>query len=280
MTRHTAGYAAIAGTVLVWGSAYPVIYVAEKGISPVALAALRAAVGGAFLAAVFRRVKAGLREFIGGLINIAAMISLLNLSILMTPNPSTAAVLIYTQPLFTALMTAGLLRRRVGGLQYAGIGVGVIGIMITVVADMRPEYLLGIVIGLLGGFVWAAGTIYFEKYLAGVDVAGVTAFMSLSSAPIILAMWPLGMYMSLSPRFVALDLYIAVVVQGVGWLLWFYSVRDLGGVRAGALSMLAPVVAIGFTALILHEALSGPQAVGAALIVIGSVIVQAGGLKA
>ncbi|PVU74316.1 hypothetical protein DDW07_00085, partial [Acidilobus sp. SCGC AC-742_E15] len=48
------GYAAMTATVLIWGSAYPLIYVAERFISPAALTALRAAIGGAFLAAVYR----------------------------------------------------------------------------------------------------------------------------------------------------------------------------------------------------------------------------------
>jgi len=107
------GYAAMTATVLIWGSAYPLIYVAERFISPAALTALRAAVGGAFLAAVYRRFQVGWRELIGGVINIAGMVSLLNLAVTMVPNPSIAAVLIYTQPLFTALMTPFALGRRV-----------------------------------------------------------------------------------------------------------------------------------------------------------------------
>lgn len=280
MQRSRLGYAAIAGTVLIWGSAYPITYVAERGISPIALAAFRAAVGGAFLAAVFRRVRVGIREFIGGIINIAAMISLLNLSVLLTPNPSTSAVLIYTQPLFTAALAAWLLRARVERLQFIGISVGVIGIALMVLVGIRPSYLVGAALGLLGGLVWAVGTVYYEKYLSSGDVAGETAFMSLSATPVILAMWPLGFWMSLAPRWVALDLYIAFVVQGVGWLLWFYSVRELGGVRAGALSMLTPVSAIAFTAVMLHKGLTASQGLGAALIVLGSVLVQVRGLEA
>ncbi len=280
MPRTRLGYAAIAGTVLIWGSAYPITYIAEKGISPIALAAFRAAVGGAFLAGVFRRVRVGLREFIGGVINIAAMISLLNLSVLLTPNPSTAAVMIYTQPLFTALMAALVLRARVDRLQFLGIVVGVVGIAIVVSAGIRPSYLPGTALGLLGGLVWAIGTVYFERYLSSGDVAGETAFMSLSATPIILAMWPLGVWMSFAPRWIALDLYIAFVVQGGGWLLWFYSVRELGGVRAGALSMLTPVFAIAFTAAMLREGLTMWQGTGAALIVLGSVLVQVRGLAA
>ncbi|MGC9072238.1 MAG: DMT family transporter [Acidilobus sp.] len=278
MAGTSRGYGAIAATILIWGSAYPITYIAERGVSPIALAALRAAVGGAFLAVVFRRVKAGLREFIGGVINIASMISLLNLSVFMVPNPSTAAIMFYTQPLFTALMTPFVFRRKVIWQQYVGIGVGIAGITSMTSMGVRPSYLPGILIGLAGGVVWALGTIYFERYLAEGDVPGETAFMSIAATPVILAMWPLGLRMSLSPYYVGLDFYIAIVVQGLGWLFWFYAVKELGGVRAGALSMLTPVVAITFTALMLHESLTGIEALGAGLIVLGSSLVQVGGL--
>jgi len=272
------GYAAMTATVLIWGSAYPLIYVAERFISPAALTALRAAVGGAFLAAVYRRLQVGWRELIGGVINIAGMVSLLNLAVTMVPNPSIAAVLIYTQPLFTALMTPFALNRRVTGLQYAGVALGVAGVVVMVLEGLKLSYLTGIAIGLAGGLVWATGTVYYERYLARGDVPGETTFMTLSATPFVLALWPLGMRFIVTPFSVAIGLYMAVVVQGLGWLLWFIAVTELGGVRAGALSMLTPVAAVAFTLLLLHRPLTASQSLGAALAILGSGLVQVGGV--
>ncbi|MCG2897016.1 MAG: DMT family transporter [Acidilobus sp.] len=272
------GYAAVTATVLIWGSAYPLIYIAERFISPVALTALRAAIGGAFLAAVYRRLQAGWRELIGGVINIAGMVSLLNLAVIMVPNPSIAAVLIYTQPLFTALMTPFALGRRVTVLQYAGVAVGVAGVVVMALGGVKLPYLIGMAIGLAGGLVWAVGTVYYEKYLARGDVPGETTFMTLSATPFVLALWPLGMRFIVTPFSVAIGLYMAVVVQGLGWLLWFIAVTELGGVRAGALSMLTPVAAVAFTLLLLHRSLTASQSLGAALAILGSGLVQVGGV--
>jgi len=265
-------------TVLIWGSAYPLIYVAERFISPAALTALRAAIGGAFLAAVYRRLQAGWRELIGGVINIAGMVSLLNLAVIMVPNPSIAAVLIYTQPLFTALMTPFALGRRVTVLQYAGVAVGVAGVVVMALEGVKLPYLIGMAIGLAGGLVWAVGTVYYEKYLARGDVPGETTFMTLSATPFVLALWPLGMRFIVTPFSVAIGLYMAVVVQGLGWLLWFIAVTELGGVRAGALSMLTPVAAVAFTLLLLHRPLTASQSLGATLTILGSGLVQVGGV--
>jgi len=206
------------------------------------------------------------------------MVSLLNLAVIMVPNPSIAAVLIYTQPLFTALMTPFALGRRVTVLQYAGVAVGVAGVVVMALGGVKLPYLIGMAIGLAGGLVWAVGTVYYEKYLARGDVPGETTFMTLSATPFVLALWPLGMRFIVTPFSVAIGLYMAVVVQGLGWLLWFIAVTELGGVRAGALSMLTPVAAVAFTLLLLHRSLTASQSLGATLTILGSGLVQVGGV--
>jgi drug/metabolite transporter (DMT)-like permease len=277
VTSRRLGYVSLALAILVWGTAYPIIGVAERYVSPVALAALRTLIGGAVLAAIARRLAANLKVFIAGLINIGAFLVLLNLAIALSSNPSLAAVMIYTQPLFTALATPFVMGRRVSGRQYSGVGVGMAGIALLVFAD-AAKLNLGILIGLLGGVLWSAGTLYYEKRVVpeGLDLVAATAFMSLSSTPLVLAFWPLGMYLKLTPLSVALIAYIVVVIQAVGWFSWFYGVKALGGVRAGSISMLTPIVAILSTAVMFREVPTPLEAIASAAVIAGALVVQLG----
>lgn len=270
------GYAYLTVTVAVWGTAYPIIDVAERYVSPVALAALRTLIGGAVLAAISRKLVANWRTLIAGFINIGAFLVLLNLSIVLSPNPSLAAVMIYAQPLFTTIATPYALHRKIKGLQYVGVTIGMLGIGALTAADLRGLN-MGLLLGLLGAILWSAGTIYFEKYVAadeGVDLVGVTAFMSLASTPLVLAFWPLGMYISLTLRSLLLIIYVTVIIQAIGWLTWFYGVKSLGGVRAGAFSMITPIVAMASTALLLGKLLRPIEIAASAAVIGGATLVQ------
>lgn len=272
------GYAALAATVAVWGTAYPVTAVAERFYSPVLIAAVRALVGGAFLAALVRgRLRPSLKGFVGGAINIAGMVTLLNLSIYLVPNPSTAAVLIYTQPVFVALIYVLALRRPMSALQAAGVAMGMAGVA-TLSLAAGPD-LPGVLLGLAGGLVWAVGTVYYELNLASEDPVSATAFMSLSASPLIMAFAPLGLWARVTPASLLLLLYIAVVVHGAAWALWFYGVRRLGGVSASTTAMLTPVVAIVSTELMLREVMGPLELAAAALVVAGSLVSQLAGRR-
>lgn len=277
MRNGAAGYAYLAVTVLVWGTAYPIIDLAERYISPVMLALLRAIIGGAVLAAVARRLRGSRRLFVSGLINIGIFLVLLNLSVELSPNPSLAAVMMYTQPLFVALLSPYALGKRISPRQYAGVAVGDAGIA-AVVMLAGGGLNAGILLGLLGGLVWALGTLYFERYVSPYesDLVSATAFMSLASAPVIAVMLPLGTRFVVTASSLLLAVYISAVIQAVGWLTWFYGVRALGGVKAGAFSLLTPVIAIVSTSLMLHELLPIKLVVASAAVVLGALLVQLG----
>ena len=157
-------------------------------------------------------------------------------------------------------------------LQAAGVAMGMAGVAALSLAA-GPD-LLGVLLGLAGGLVWAVGTVYYELNLASEDPVSATAFMSLSASPLIMAFAPLGLWARATPTSVLLLIYIAVVVHGAAWALWFYGVRGLGGVGASTTAMLTPVVAIVSTELMLREGLGALELAAAAMVVAGSLVSQ------
>jgi drug/metabolite transporter (DMT)-like permease len=57
-------------------------------------------------------------------------------------------------------------------------------------------------------------------------------------------------------------------------LLFLMAIRRIGGTRTGILMLLEPVVGVLLAALVLGEALAPIQAVGAALVLAGALVLQ------
>jgi len=72
---------------------------------------------------------------------------------------------------------------------------------------------------------------------------------------------------------------LAVLAQGAAWLLWFRSVRELGPVKVGELSLLVPVFSYLFSYLAFGAVPAADQVVGSALILLGILAVYIGTAK-
>jgi drug/metabolite transporter (DMT)-like permease len=68
--------------------------------------------------------------------------------------------------------------------------------------------------------------------------------------------------------------YIALFASTIAFLLWSYGVSELGPVRAGQFVNLMPVFGAGLAFLLLGEAPTWAQAVGAVLVLSGIVFVE------
>ncbi len=71
-------------------------------------------------------------------------------------------------------------------------------------------------------------------------------------------------------------LLAGIAAAGISSLLFLTAIRRIGGTRTGILMLLEPVVGVLLAALVLGEALAPIQAVGAALVLAGALVLQRG----
>jgi len=156
--------------------------------------------------------------------------------------------MLYTQPVFVALISRIYYKESIPILSLIGIILAFFGVFI---AANSLEFDLKVLFALLGGFIWAIGTIYHSKNFKNHDLLKLHTFMSLLSSIFILPFLPLGFHFELSLFGIGLAILLTVLAQVIGYLSWFRSINEIGAVASGNLSLLVPVSAYIFTFAIL-----------------------------
>ncbi|BAK54750.1 putative DMT family transporter [Sulfurisphaera tokodaii str. 7] len=262
----TRQYLPILGVVLVWSSAYPLIKIALQYMSPIILAIIRLLVGGLILLIYGKGIIYGLKEFIGSLLNVAIFMILLNLGVLLSPNPALSATLIYTQPVFVAIFSYFIFKEKIGILKIFGIIIAISG---AIIASGNLEVNIGALISLLGGITWAVGTIYYRKYLINEDVIRLNSFFALSSVPVLVPLIPFQFYFKVSLEGIVVAIIIGITAQALGFIFWFSSVKNLGAFKASSISLLVPALSYFFSYIILGDMPTLIEMIGSFLVLFG-----------
>ncbi len=280
-------YVALAGLALIWGASFLFIKVAVHDMSPTALVLIRSLSGCIALALIMRAmgrpllgdgwngrlVPFAILAITGGLLPWAAIawgeerIS-----------SGLASILNSTTPLWAAVLVDWLIPSdRPSALNYAGVLIGLAGVVILVVPDLRAKGLGGNVIGaaavVLASLSYAVSALYQRRKLRGVSVYEVS--LGQLAATAILAV-PIAAP-SLPSMHVAVPSLAAVIALGVGgsgvaYLLYYYILNTLGPVRATGVTLLVPITAVLWGTILLHEHVRLPIIVGMVVILTGVVL--------
>src|SRR5512134_312009 len=189
---------------------------------------------------------------------------------------SRAALIVPTNPAFTALFAALILRERLGGTRAAGVALCVLGALwVLLRGDPRSltalQFGVGELILVLCIFIWSAYTLLGRVALSTLPPLALTAYvMAAGSIPLALPAWLDGTPLSQVTwegwaAFGYLVLFGTVIP-----FLWFHEgVKALGAARASQWINLVPPLAVAESILILGEAFTPALLVGAALVIAG-----------
>jgi drug/metabolite transporter (DMT)-like permease len=264
-----------------WGLNYPFVVVGLTASGPLWLAALRSAVGLAGTCVLVTALRGwgaldarGRRDaFLLGVPNTALFFGLWFAAAGSVP-PGVASVVVYTFPLWVALLSAPVLGRPLGRWAWASVGVGFLGVAVIarfwllVGHDVSP---LPIVELLLAALSWGVGTVLFQRRFAAREILSATALqlaggcVALAVAAILLTPTPL-------PR-ATVDLGLALLWMGlvgtaVAYSIWFTLLVRTPAAQVSAYLFLVPVVALVASAIAFHEGLGADQLVGVALVLV------------
>jgi drug/metabolite transporter (DMT)-like permease len=189
---------------------------------------------------------------------------------------SRAALIVPTNPAFTALFAAIFLKERLGPARAAGIVLCVLGALWVLtrgnVLTLRDLDLgLGELLLVLCIFMWSAYTLLGRVALSGLPALALTAYVMTA-----------GSLMLAIPAWLEHDSFAQATWQSwaaLGYLvvfgtvlpfLWFYEgVKALGAARAAQFINLVPPLAVAESVLILGEPMTPALYVGTALVVSG-----------
>ncbi|MDB6153011.1 MAG: EamA-like transporter family protein [Chthoniobacteraceae bacterium] len=277
------------GLCLCWGLQQVAIKAAASSMEPVLQVGLRSLFAALLVAGLMiaRRENLSLRDgtFRPGLL-VGILFGGEFLAVSLGLNFTTAghmAVFLYTAPIFTALGLHWLVREeQMRRRQWTGLGMAFAGIALAFSGSLftpgGTRLLLGDMLGVLGGILWAATTLTIRVSRLSETSAAKTLLYQLSGAAILLL--PIAWYDNDSTAVVpsamlwASLVFQTVVVAFTSFLLWFWLLRKYLASRLSIFSFLTPLFGVLFGVLFLKEPLDPRFVLGAMLVLAGITIVN------
>ncbi len=266
---------------VVWGFNFIFIRVGLSEATPLWLALLRAAIGAGATALVLSPFGAwgvldarGRRDaFLLGLPNTAAFYGFVMLGI-RSVLPGLAAVLVYTFPLWVAILSPIVLGHRLTGRHWIAIGGGFLGVVL--ISEAWNILAVGAsptaVLELLGGAVsWAIGTVLFQRRFHRKEMLEANAFQLFGGTAgllVLVAVLSPYPFPTVSLALVLPVLWLGILGTALAYSAWFWL---LGRTRAATLSayvFLVPVVALAASSVVFGERLAPVQLVGVILVLL------------
>jgi drug/metabolite transporter (DMT)-like permease len=266
------------------GANFLAFKVAGNALHPLMVATLRFSLAALivlpFALARWRRASASIRELGGAaLIGVTMLVASQALAIYATHllPAGVAAVFGSSAPLFLALFAWAVFRQPLTGRQIAGVASGFAGLALmggssATASDFKP---LGAVLALTGTAAWAAGSLLARRLalprdpvislatqlIAAGAVLGVIVGVSGIAATTQLAHVPLNAWAALA--------FLVVASTLIGYAVFLTLNAQVSTTLANTFNYAAPVIALGLSALVLHEPLTLVKLISSGIALVG-----------
>jgi len=276
---------------MVWGLQQVILKMAASDISPLMQIALRSGLAALLLLPLVlldkksqlmnpKNLKAGAL--------VAVLFSLeffLLAQALQLTSASHAVVLLYTAPIFVALgLHWKLPSERLTLLQWTGIGIAFIGIVVTFIRPQQigvntfqQAMLWGDLYALAAAIAWAATTVTVR--LSSLAQAAVTQTLFYQLAGGFILLLGLAFFMGQAvvqwtPLVIGSLAFHTLIVSFASFLAWFWLLRNYLASRLGVFSFLTPLFGIIFGVWLLDENIEANFIFGTALVLLGILVVS------
>ena len=189
---------------------------------------------------------------------------------------SRAALIVPTNPAFTALFAAILLKERLGAVRAVGVALSVLGALwVLARGDFQTlsalEFGVGEAVLVACIFMWSAYTLLGRVALSSLSPLALTAYvMAFGAAPLAIFAWLEHSSLAGVTWQGWAALGYLVVFGTVLPFLWFYEgVKALGAARAAQFINLVPPLAVLEAVLLLNESVTPGLLAGMALVAAG-----------
>jgi len=200
---------------------------------------------------------------------------------LLLTSASRAVVFLYTAPFFVAFGSYLFLGERLRASQWGGLALCFAGVALAIgvpQADVDSRMLLGDLLVIAGGALWAATTLLVKAtaLLKAPAEKGLGYQVALSVPILGFAAWISGETLTRVPGPLALSLmvYQAVWVVGLTFLIWFALVKTYSASKLSAFTFITPLFGVMASYLILHDTLTPVFGAAALLVVAGLFLVN------
>jgi len=200
---------------------------------------------------------------------------------LLLTSASRAVVFLYTAPFFVAFGSYVFLGERLRASQWGGLALCFAGVALAIgvpQADVDARVLLGDLLIIAGGALWAATTLLVKAtaLLRAPAEKGLGYQVALSVPILGFAAWISGETLTRVPGPLALSLmvYQAVWVVGLTFLIWFALVKTYSASKLSAFTFITPLFGVVASYFIMHDTLTLAFGAAALLVIAGLYLVN------
>jgi drug/metabolite transporter (DMT)-like permease len=271
---------------MIWGVQQVAMKAVSSHVAPVMQLTIRFA-GASLVFGIWVLVREGRRAFVDGTlpsgIALGTLFALEFLFVGQSLSFTTAAhsiVFLYTAPIFTALGLQYLPEERLSRMQWAGIGVAFLGIVIAFLGfDGFPAlpFLKGDALSLIGGLSWGLSNVILRRGRIGGARTAKTVFYQVATATVLLGTFAAltrQAHVTLTPLTIVVLLFQTLGIAILSYLVWFWLLRRYLTSRLMLLSLLTPLFGVVFGKALLDDPISLRFAVGGGLVLSGILIVN------
>lgn len=189
-----------------------------------------------------------------------------------TVSAGLSAVLVYTYPLFTVILSRAILKETLSLRMIVGVVVGFVGVVITFSGAFTSGFNTGGFLLIFSAVAWAIGTVFYKKNISGENPWTINTFQYLYAAPFLLVLSVMAG--GFRPSGLTYEFYLSVLFIGSVGTTFAYFIYLLLYARYQASSIssfffVVPALSLIFSYLILHEAISYITIVGFSVISLG-----------
>lgn len=269
-------------TGILWGSTAPVSKLILYDISPWDLVVYRVLIGSFTLMLLVRMVgvsespRVSLRDLlILSLSGIAVPWLAYNLGLLYV-NANHAGLMLGSYPLMTFLIAYFLVGEKLVKLQYAGISVGFIGLIVFFLDKITLEYsfqwLIGALLIMFSIFCWSV----YAAYLKKIELTGGSLTLTLKTfivsipiltVPVLLIQH--GINLPREPSSLIGVIWLGVFPSAVSYYLFNIGSEDVSATIMATSGLLIPIVSSILAYFMLFESFKLIEVMGAVLVIVG-----------
>ncbi|MFN8414083.1 MAG: DMT family transporter [Anaerolineales bacterium] len=274
--------------VVVWGASFIATKIAVGEISPIAVVWLRFAMGiPLILIAVVMRKQFAFPK--GSEWFYFALLGFLGISFhqwlqsngLKTAQATTTAWIVSTSPAFIAVLGWLVLKEKLKALQYFGIALAMVGVLVVVTkGDLNALGLntfgkegIGDFLILISAINWAVFSILSRRGLKSHPSTLMTFWVMtigwLITSVAFLAGKNYTEIATLDSRGWIAMIFLGIFTTGFAYIAWFDALSQLPAAQTGAFLFVEPLTSMIVAAVILGEVIKWPSVIGGAVILLG-----------
>ncbi len=210
-----------------------------------------------------------LKLFIMSLLNVTLFMSLWFIGE-RTESSALSSILVYTYPIMSVFLSWVALSENPSPGKIIGISIGFVGVVVIFIEELVVSYNIGLILLIASALSWAAGTIFYKKYLRSENMGAINTFQFLFALPVVAAIAFLyGGYKPLNLDFIWITVYMGSVGSSVAYFIYWSLIRKYRVSHVSPYLFSVPALSILFSFLINGETLRPLTLGGFILVAVG-----------